>query len=537
MATAPLSDPAPGVGDDVSLRRAARAMFGLRHWCEAYSSYEAPWCRFHIDFMAALDSEAERIAIMGPRDFGKTSIGSGDFPLREAIANPDVHLIVFAQTDLDLAALDLESLAKRIETSDSRGGPLRDDWGTLRGPTWKRYAIDIRKAGCPGMEREYCRVMCVSPQKSIMGAKLGDHRPELVIMMDPQRVRRTSMADPRQVRSFEDWIEGDIMGSIPDGGRLVLCANPLDRRSYICKLCEGVGLTGPDGAEYGRSDKAAAAKHSRWVRRRYQTEIIGHPRIPDGTPLWPEWWSLDRIARRKLECKSHVWAAHHQCDPLDPGGAVFPADILSREQGYGPRPMTGAEARRRWPGIRIAGAIDPAFSRSSSADRTAIGIVGRTADGWMPVLLGRRYDNRGMAARADLVFELHSTWGFDRFGVEVVQAQVDFFEYLEQQQRERGQYFPLDKVVPRSDVAKLARIEDMEPAIRNGHLRLATDDEELRQLLADFRPDSAHDDVPDALQMAWCIARWKRGAGASMDVPPPRADGKRDWYRESPRKW
>lgn len=88
--------------------------------------------------------------------------------------------------------------------------------------------------------------------------------------------------------------------------------------------------------------------------------------VENGRPLWPELWSLQRLARRRARLGEAIYGLQYDNDTTGMGGHVF---------------------RREWfrytatppPFVQVRAGVDLAISEKQSADETAVVVVGETA--------------------------------------------------------------------------------------------------------------------------------------------------------------
>jgi len=146
------------------------------------------------------------------------------------------------------------------------------------------------------------------------------------------------------------------------------------------------------------------------------------------------------------------------------------------------------------------GACDPSLGqRGGQGDYTAITVVVTdTRDKTMYVLVAdiarRRPD-----AILDKVIEYARIYKFREFAVESNQFQELLVEQLKDRAASAGISLRIKPV--KNTMHKQQRIESMEPLVSQGRLRFSIRHQLLLEQLRHF-PLGAHDDGPDALQMA-----------------------------------
>ena len=107
-------------------------------------------------------------------------------------------------------------------------------------------------------------------------------------------------------------------------------------------------------------------------------------------------------------------------------------------------------------------------------------------------------------------------------------------DQLIERSRKAGSQVPVEKITSVKD--KMARIQSLEPKVKMGTIRFSKRHRQLLEQLRQF-PKAAHDDGPDALEMAVTLA----GRGIMQGEPifgprrfgipdPDDGDGEFSWY-------
>ena len=78
---------------------------------------------------------------------------------------------------------------------------------------------------------------------------------------------------------------------------------------------------------WSKKDLTAQVLKSSLQRNGETWEVINFPAImPSGTPLWPEFWSLEELEALKAELSISKWSAQYQQDPTSEEGALIKRD-------------------------------------------------------------------------------------------------------------------------------------------------------------------------------------------------------------------
>ena len=117
-------------------------------------------------------------------------------------------------------------------------------------------------------------------------------------------------------------------------------------------------------------------------------------------------------------------------------------------------------------------------------------------------------DNDIHRRKPDLIIESVLTYqrlrGYTKFAFESNQFQSLLADELTRRSNAEGLYLPVESVHHSSD--KLARIQSLQPLVRSGTLQFSRRHALLLEQMRLF-PKAAHDDGPDALEMAVAAAR------------------------------
>jgi len=247
---------------------------------------------------------------------------------------------------------------------------------------------------------------------------------------------------------------------------------------------------------------------------------LSHP--PEGWDgeeegIWPLWaqWPVDRLKSKMAE-PGGAWRRLFEGRAIQPEDCRFPP---SHEWArYDHSSISGD-------GVLYA-FLDPSGGRNAhKGDFAALMVVARRSDGSLD-LLDCRVDRVTPARQIGWAFEMSAKWrrlfpaGFQVVKVELLPKDElwirDQFKAECDKRREAGTEWQVPFAVEYPREPKQARIERLEPGIREGWLRFPADLEERTRESADWRnlvnqleewPFGDHDDAPDALAGAEAASR------------------------------
>lgn len=243
-------------------------------------------------------------------------------------------------------------------------------------------------------------------------------------------------------------------------------------------------------------------------------EDTRHPEDPrkSGEALWPQRYSLEEL-RKTQAASPYDWASLYQQNPRPEGGTEWPDTF------FGPGIWFD-----EWPqGMTIKTlALDPSKGKDAKwGDYSAIVRLGRDKAGilYCEADLARRNTERIVSDS----IEHQRVFGADAFAVETNAFQELLAVQISQQSAALGMMVPVAPLV--NTVNKQVRIRRLGPYLAAGNIRFKGGSPGTRLLVQQLRnfPLDAHDDGPDALEMALraMIQRWNsRGQRPSDRLRP-----------------
>lgn len=243
--------------------------------------------------------------------------------------------------------------------------------------------------------------------------------------------------------------------------------------------------------------------------------------------LWPAWESYyDLMVMREREGRAS-FQAEKQNEPLDPEQCVFSDaslhywdDEFPDEQAL----LSSLSGKGDF-----YGACDPSLgSRTGKGDYTAIVILYRDRKSKIKYVVAADIARRSPDATIERIIDYARMYKFDNFGVEANHFQSLMVDNLERRAKDAGVKLHLERIESRSN--KQSRIANLEPEVAQGRLRFRRRDQLLIDQLRTF-PLGAHDDGPDALEMAVHVAGIDRNRLIVSCLLTGKVTYDSDWYR------
>ncbi len=406
-----------------------------------------------------------RVAIAAPRGHAKSTIFSLVYPLW-CILFQKKKFIILISDSISQAQELLGSIIEELETNER----IIEDFGRIAGyipPTSeekrKWTASDI-------ITLTGVKVIARGWKSKLRGLKFGSERPDLIIMDDAENDENVQSEDQRiKVRNmfFKSILN---LGSIDT--QVIVVGTILHFDSLLSNL-----LINPI---YG------------WYTRLFRA-------IEDNHPIWPEWWTMDRLDEKRKEIGDISFEQEFMNNPLDPS-----TQIIKPKAYYDNLDLGRCD---------FYAYIDLAISEKETADYTAIVTIAKDRDDGRMYVLDPRRIRGDISKQMDLAFELFNIYPWRAFGVETVAYQKAFYQMLKLEMNKRGIYLPAIEV--ELDKDKVRRVLEITPYIDNEMVLFNNSYQEFNSECFQF-PKGAHDDYVDAFTGAVKIAISYGGSGEVM---------------------
>ena len=204
----------------------------------------------------------------------------------------------------------------------------------------------------------------------------------------------------------------------------------------------------------------------------------------DGSPIFPERFSLEHIEELKKSQGSYIFSCQYLNNPVDSESAKFrKSDVLY---------YTNDDLDKN---LHTVMAVDRAYSTSKTADYTAIVIASIDPKNNLYVRLAKRLKCRE-GEIIDNIFEYRQLFKVDLVGIEQKAFKDTLEPTLKDEMRKRNDYFLVEEL--RGRTSKVSRIEGLVPRFEAGTIFIKEEMVDLEDELLRF-PVAEHDDLADAL--------------------------------------
>ena len=391
-----------------------------------------------------LDYRTTFINYVAPRGIAKSTVVAGGCPLhhlfledvfrflelgpaeQKAVGRPvrtrkHVVLISKSQREAKKRLTTIKNILGNAETGEhsARFRELFGDWSSATARKWTEEQVILKDGSV---------ITAIGTGQTVRGLNEGGLRPTLIIVDDPEDENNTKT--PEALVENKRWLFQAVRPALDRRrGRLVVIGTPITTTSMVVSLHQSFvgGRSAFDGAplvgtadsvwfqQMPETDNALGQMGENRTSMRpgehvFVDELRGErlEKDDDGTQwvvrpglLWPEWITPVSLADEKRLCEEtegvglgvyyrehcclivgneeqvfkpeyflQTWRGHLEVDPL---GGVEHTLVVTHRRGV---PVEPPERLR----VCVSTGVDPAFSTSSTADRTAKANVATTFD-------------------------------------------------------------------------------------------------------------------------------------------------------------
>ncbi|MGD9633950.1 MAG: hypothetical protein AB7G28_20090 [Pirellulales bacterium] len=469
-----------------------------RHYLPAH--FQRPSSRMHRWIEAQLADAAEargaRVNLVGPRGHAKSTVVTLAYVLQSAVERREPYIWIVSDTK-EQTQLHLENVKRELVENArlARDYPL----ACGKGRRWQRHAIELPNGVV---------IEAWSTGQRIRGRRLRENRPTLIVCDDLQNDSHISSGVQRD--SSRRWFEGTLLKAGTKDTNIVNLATALHREALAMELLVAPGWTSQRFA----SIESWPANMQLWEEwEKHYTKVIdpdaaAHARRyfeehrdameAGAVVLWPDVEDLYTLMQMRVESGRAAFEREKQGSPIDPLLCEFPAEYFDDDTIW----------FDRWPGdlaIRAI-ALDPSKGKDAQrGDFSAYVLVGIDASGviYVEADLARRPTPQMVADGAALCRRFQPAI----FGVEANQFQELLADEIAAEFAREQIAFVVPAAV-HNYVNKQVRIRRIGPYLSQHRLRFLTGSASTRLLVEQLRdfPLAAHDDGPDALEMAIRLA-------------------------------
>lgn len=459
-------------------------LYELQHPTETFAikyrrfKLKPPW--FHQRWYSTFDNPAyDRVYLPGPREHAKTSTVL-TYVLRRLAENHQLRVGIISGTDR--LAMNFMNEVKHELTSN---WALMRDYNkglAMQGDKWTEHDLVLADAreGPNGISGKDVSLFSVG-----RGSQISSRHCDLLVVDDIEQADTVRSEEVRK-GTREYWAR-EVSPVLSPGGKLIVLGSRKHYDDLYSHLISGdTDITG-EGAIWYTEDCAKSVWRDGM----------------EGVPIWPEFWSLERLLRRKAELDRVdvlAWPQEYLNEPRPSNDQMFDPD--------------------QWPiykkvpfGLAIIQYWDLAISEKTSSDYTVgitIGVDPANNVYILELQRGHWDFNRTLA----LIEDMGKRWAAAGDLQAVAIEQVAYQAAAVQEAVRRTMLPIIPDPVKGADKDKVARAKLAEARAKAGKVLRPAQARWWADFVAEakFFPDGAHDDQVDAFSGAVRIAGVQAGS-------------------------
>jgi len=479
-----------------------------RHYLPAH--FQRPSSMMHQWLESALavcsQSRGGRVNLIGPRGHAKSTVATLAYVLKCAVEASEPYIWIVSDTK-EQAQLHLENVKRELADNEQ----LAEDYplSVGKGRRWQRQAIELANGVV---------IEAWGTGQSIRGRRRREHRPTLIVCDDLQNDSHISSAQQRQ--TTRQWFHGTLLKAGTAATNVLNLATALHRQALAVELDSSPGWTARRFAaivswptnidrwtEWESIYCDVENPHARNAARQFFDDHRAEMEA-GAVVLWPEEEDLYTLMRMRVESGHTAFEREKQGAPLDPELCEWPESYFENDIWFD-----------CWPDALVVKAIalDPSKGHDARrGDYSAFVLLGVDAAGviYVEADLARRPTPQIVADGVELYRRFRPTI----FGVEANQFQELLAGEIEAEFQRRA--MPLVALAAiHNTLNKAVRIRSLAPYLSKRRFRFLSGSPSTRLLVDQLRdfPAGAHDDGPDALEMALRLAQDALDGGGRND--------------------
>jgi predicted phage terminase large subunit-like protein len=395
---------------------------------------------------------AEKLAgamFVEPREHGKTVRWSFAYVLWSIVTGKTRYALLIGAS-ADAARENLINIKLELEENEL----LVEDFGDQRGKVWRDDRIELLNGSC---------IQAKGSGASMRGTRFRQYRPDLIVLDDV--LKDDSVESPSQRDKISRWLKRVVFN--------------LGKTAFIIWVNT---IFHSDDPISRLLDEVEAGTLKRWIAVRLSCLR------PDGTPLWPEYWSAEALEEKRQSLGFDSFSTEWCNEPL------------SDEQRIIQKAWIKAHSYKDLPPkeeLRFFCGVDPATGKH---DRTAeIAIAAHRKTGIIYVLhpWARVCSETATVRQLMIAHKLH---GFELIAWEDVVFSGIYGDYIQKLAAEENVYLPIKKIG--NKLSKESKVRFLSPLIENGVIRFPESGaEDMIDEITNF-PKWKFDDQCDGLYLA-----------------------------------
>ena len=307
-----------------------------------------------------------------------------------------------------------------------------------------------------------------------VGGAITGRGADLLIIDDPHK-EQDIRADGKAFEKAMNWYTSGPRQRLQPGGAIVIVMTRWSTKDVTGQLLKAQSEEGSD-----------------------QWEIVELPALlPDGKPVWPEFWTSEELLKTKASIPVSNWNAQYMQQPTGEEGALIKRDWWRNwEKKYPPKLDY------------IIQSYDTAFTKGTKSDYSAIttwGVFETEEDGQNIILLDAFKDRYEFPELRRVAYQQYLDWNPDMVIVEAKASGLPLTHELRQMD------IPVINFTPSRGNDKHVRVNSVAPLFESGKIWAPMHEHFAQEVVEECAafPYGEHDDYVDSMTQA--IMRIRQG--------------------------
>ena len=438
--------------------------------------FSSPSPDFHYEIADALmDSTMKQVNIIAPRGHAKSSIVGGVFPLYHLMFDKGKKLVVLISRTQDHAVKLLGTIKDVLDYSPQFRSVF-GYWGQHSAKQWSKTEIELKDGSM---------IICKGTGQQLRGIKVGNQRPTLIIVDDPEDENNTKTAEAME-QNLRWLLQSAIPSLDPLRGKIAVIGTPQHQRCLVETLKEMDG----------------------WKN------MLFKPDMDKGIALWEEWQPIEKLQKKKKELesinRSSVFYREYLCEIVGDEDQLFREEYLKTYEGTLDKnddgesflnitELNGKPVNKTVP-VNIFMGVDPASSTRKTADYSTIVAIAvdNHSNRYVLPYFQKRVTPMNLADEILKRFKLYKP---AKTRIETVGYQEMLRDYLKTRCDDEGLFISGLEIRENPRTSKSVRLETLEPAFAQGKMFIKDNMQALKDELLLY-PRGRHDDLLDGLYYA-----------------------------------
>lgn len=383
-----------------------------------------------------------------PREHGKTVRWSFAYVLWCVLTNRKKYILLIGASDT-AAKENLGNIKTELEENER----ILEDFDLLEGAVWKDSRIELANNTC---------IQAKGSGMSMRGTRFRQYRPDMIVLDD---ILKDEAADSASQRNkIHRWLKR-VVFNLGKTSFMIWVNTIFHGDDPVSRLCE----------------ELSEGTLKRWIAVRLSCYK------PDGSPLWPEYWSKEDLEEKKSSIGFAHFSTEYGNEPLSDEERIIHKDWIETHQ-YESFELPQVKELQYFCGV------DPATGKHDRTAQVPLAVHSKTG---IIYVLPTWAKTCSETETVNQLVLFHSLYRFSLIGWEDVIFSGIYGNYVQRLAAERGVYLPIKKLSVH--MSKEARVRSISSLIENGIIRFPV--KGAKNIIAELTefPAGAYDDLCDAL--------------------------------------